>query len=264
MNFNEKRMLGRTGLFAGRLGISSSYGAPASAFEEAFEKGCNYFTWGTFIKGRSPEMRKAIRNIIHKGQRENVIISFLTYAHNAFLTERFLIKGLKQLGTEYTDVLLLGWFPKKPNQKIIDGALSLKQRGLIRYLGITSHNRKLYPQLLKEKIFDIFHIRYNAVHRGAEQDIFPYLDDNNRPGIVSFTATCWRKLLNQKKMPPGETALSAVDCYRFVLSNPKVDVCMMGARTGEQMRENLKTLESGPLTDEELSRIKKIGNYIYK
>ena len=31
-------ILGRTGLSVGRLGISSSYGAPAAAFEEAFER----------------------------------------------------------------------------------------------------------------------------------------------------------------------------------------------------------------------------------
>jgi aryl-alcohol dehydrogenase-like predicted oxidoreductase len=47
MDFNTKVKLGRTGLQVGRLGISSSFGAPARAFEEAFEKGCNYFTWGT-------------------------------------------------------------------------------------------------------------------------------------------------------------------------------------------------------------------------
>ena len=52
MIFSEKATLGRTGLRVGRLGISSSFDAPAMAFEEAFERGCNYYTWGTFIKGR--------------------------------------------------------------------------------------------------------------------------------------------------------------------------------------------------------------------
>ena len=67
MNFNETRILGRTGLAVGRLGVSSSFGAPAQAYEEAFEKGCNYFTWGSFIKGRSSEMGTAIKNIVHIG-----------------------------------------------------------------------------------------------------------------------------------------------------------------------------------------------------
>ncbi len=66
-NFNEQATLGRTGLKVGRLGISSSYGAPAAAFEEAFERGCNYFVIGSFMKGRSKEMIKAIHNIVQKG-----------------------------------------------------------------------------------------------------------------------------------------------------------------------------------------------------
>lgn len=63
MMFSEKTILGRTGLKVGRLGISSSFGAPSAAYEAAFDRGCNYFTWGTFIRGRSGAMRRAIRNI---------------------------------------------------------------------------------------------------------------------------------------------------------------------------------------------------------
>lgn len=37
MNFNEPVSLGRTGYKVGRLGISSNYGTPADAMEEAFE-----------------------------------------------------------------------------------------------------------------------------------------------------------------------------------------------------------------------------------
>jgi len=64
-------------------------------------------------------------------------------------------------------------------------------------------------------------------------------------------------------MPPDEPVPSAGDCYRFVLSNPAVDVCMMGAKTAKEMRENLAILNSCPMTPEELERMRKIGDYIY-
>ena len=64
-------------------------------------------------------------------------------------------------------------------------------------------------------------------------------------------------------MPPGEKPLTAKDCYRFVLSNPAVDVCMTGARTREMMRENLETLDAGPLTAEEMARVRRIGDHVY-
>ncbi len=263
MRFEEKVRLGRTGLQVGRLGISSSFGAPVAAFEEAFEWGCNYFTWGTFIKGRSKEMQTAIRQIIAGGKRGQLVLASLSYAHNAHLTEAYLNKGLKALGTDYVDILILGYFPSRPSRKIIDGALKLKEKGLVRFLGITGHNRSLFPQLFQEGLFDVLHLRYNAVHRGGETDTLPHLRGDNRPGIVSFTATCWRRLLKPRKMPPGESAPTAADCYRFVLSNPNIDVCMMGAKNLDQMRQNLKVLDSGPMTEEELERMRRIGDHIY-
>jgi predicted aldo/keto reductase-like oxidoreductase len=65
-------------------------------------------------------------------------------------------------------------------------------------------------------------------------------------------------------MPEGESPLEASDCYRFALSNPHVDVCLTGPKTREQLRENLETLELGPLNEEEMKRVRAIGAYIYK
>ncbi len=74
-DFREPAVLGRTGLKVGRLGIASGYGAPAAAIEEAFERGSNYFTWGTVIKGYARGMREALRNIVAKGQRDRLVLA---------------------------------------------------------------------------------------------------------------------------------------------------------------------------------------------
>lgn len=64
-------------------------------------------------------------------------------------------------------------------------------------------------------------------------------------------------------MPPDEPPLTAAECYRFALSNPAVDVCMMGAKSAEQMRGNLEVLEKGPLTAKEMERVQFIGQHGY-
>lgn len=260
--FDEAEILGRTGLKVGRLGISSSYGAPAAAFEEAFERGCNYFVLGSFIKGRSKEMIKAVQNITRRGQREKLVICMMEYTHSYLLGKPHFYKGLKKLGLEYVDALMLGYYPNKPRKQVMDLALGLKERGVVRHLALSGHKRKLFPLLLESPI-DIFQVRYNAANSGAEKDVFPYCGGVNRPGMISFTATRWGQLLKESKMPPGEKPLTAQECYRFVLSNPAVDVCMTGARSLEMMRENLETLESGPLSPEEMERIRRIGDFIY-
>lgn len=263
MNFHEPAVLGRTGLKVGRLGIASGYGAPTAAIEEAFERGCNYFTWGTVIKGYSAPMRQALKNIVAKGQRDRLVLAAFTYAHNNFLTERLLVRGLKSAGLDHADVLILGYFSRKPPRRLIDGALRMKEKGLIRFIGLSSHNRKLLGDLAGTGEFDVMHLRYNAAHRGAETEIFPFLDGERRPGIVSFTATRWGKLLDPKKMPAGETPPTAADCYRFVLSHPAVDVCISGAKTIEQMRENLAGLDAGPMSEAELDRMRRIGDHVH-
>ncbi|MFC2118614.1 aldo/keto reductase [Bacteroidota bacterium] len=113
-------------------------------------------------------------------------------------------------------------------------------------------------------IFDVFHTRYNAAHRGAEKDVFPFMNSENRAGLVTFVSTKNGKLLDPKKMPEREAPLSSVDCYRFILSNPAVDACMCGAKNAKQMKENLKTLDMGPLNEEEMARIRRIGDYLHK
>jgi predicted aldo/keto reductase-like oxidoreductase len=113
--------------------------------------------------------------------------------------------------------------------------------------------------------FDVFHLRYTAAHRGAEAEVFPFLatEPEKRPGIVAFTATRWGQLLKEKKMPPGEKPLTAAECYRFALSHPAVDVCMSGAKSVGQMRENLAVLDSGPMTEAELERAHRIGDFVH-
>ncbi len=138
MDFKQPVVLGRTGLSVGRLGVASGYKAPAPAIEEAFERGCNYFTWGTVVKGFSPEMRTAIRNIAGKGMRDRLVLAMFTYAHNNFFTERFLRKGLRSAGLDYADVLILGYFSKRPPQRLIDGARRMKDKGLVRFIGLSS------------------------------------------------------------------------------------------------------------------------------
>jgi aryl-alcohol dehydrogenase-like predicted oxidoreductase len=260
MAFAEKRILGRTGLRVGPLGVAASFGAPAAAFEEAYERGCNYFYWGSM---RKKGMCDAIKNLCGQGKREDLVIVVQSYSRSAPLMEVFLEKALQSLSLDHADILLLGWHNKVPAKRIIDKAMAMKEKGLVRYLALSGHNRSLFPRLAETDIFDLFHVRYNAAHRGAEQEIFPHIQGETGPGVVSYTATRWGQLLNAKKMPPGEDPPSASDCYRFVLSNPGVDVCICGPKDEMQMREGLRSLELGPLTPEELIRMRKIGDYVH-
>ena len=64
-------------------------------------------------------------------------------------------------------------------------------------------------------------------------------------------------------MPAGERKLAPADPYRFVLSHPDVNVCLTAPSTAAQMEDNFKALEAGPLDEEEMARVRRIGKHIY-
>ncbi len=256
----QPRVLGRTGLKVGPLGVSGGYGAPAEAFEEAFERGCNYFYWGSL---RRDGMRRAIKNLCAQGKREELVVLLQSYSRFPGCMEYTFKKGLRSLGLERADILLLGWYNKTPSPRIMERAVRLRDRGLVRFLAVSGHNREAFPRMAATGMFDVLHVRYNAAHRGAEREVFPKLPQEDRPGIVTYTATRWGNLLNPKKTPPDEGPLRAADCYRFVLSNPAVEVCMGGPKNLEQLREALTALEAGPLGPEEMERARRIGEWVH-
>ena len=255
----EPTILGRTGLKVGRIGISAAYGAPAEAIEEAFESGANYFYWGALRRGM---MAEGIRRLV-KQNREKMVVVIQNYWPWAKLIPKSLERALKELETDYADILLCSTLKRRLNQRAVDAALKLKDKGLINHLGLACHHRPRFAEVEKEKVFDVFHVRYNAVHRGAGKDVFPLLPDQRGPGIVIFTATSHTRLLRGNYVPKSEKTPKAIDCYRFVLSHPSVHVCITGAQNLEQTRHALKALELGPMSERELAWMRRVGDYIY-
>ncbi len=256
----ERVVLGRTGLSVSPLGIGSSYGTNEAMIEEAVDRGVNYLYWGAL---RTKKMAEGIRKVARRRRDDIVIVAHMTTRNPSSLSKA-VDKALGQLGVDHLDVLLLGWHNKRPGPRLIDRIADLKDQGRIRFSALSGHNRRLFPELEREKLVDIFHVRYNAAHRGAERDIFDHLPQQDGPGIVSYTNTRWGSLLKSADMPPGETAPSAADCYRFVLTHPKVHVAVCGPNSMQQLKEDLEALELGPMSEEELDRMRRIGDHVYK
>ena len=261
--FPTRTTLGRSGLRVSKLGLGSSFKAPTASYHEAFERGVNYFYWGSI---RRSLMGDAIREIAAQ-KREELSIVLQSYSRFAWQLTRSVEGAIRKLGIDYGDMLLLGWHNQAPSRAVLDAALDLKERGRVRTIGLSSHRRSLFPELLDEESYAIWHLRYNAVPRGAERDVFPKLEGrapSDRPGIVTYTTTSWGQLCDRAKTPPGEKTPSGTDCYRFALSHPDVDVCLAGPNNEDQMRQALDALELGPMSEEERAWMSRVGDHIYR
>lgn len=265
-DFRTHVPFGKSGLMVSRLGIGSSFTRDARFIEEAVEQGVNYLYWGSI---RRPAFGRAIRNVARKN-REAVVLTVQSYTRVAALMAPSVEIALRRARVEYFDFLLLGMWNQPPGPRLVDAALRLKRQGKVRHLLMSTHNRPSLPGHFErfaagESPFDAFMLRYNAVHRGAEQDVFPHLpaERSERPGIIAYTSTRWGHLLDPKKMPPGVAPPPARDCYRFALSHPDVDMALCGPANREQMQEALRALDAGPLDPEEMKRLHTIGDHIY-
>jgi aryl-alcohol dehydrogenase-like predicted oxidoreductase len=263
MDFNQRVPFGRTGLMVSRMGLASGYGVPTAGIEKAFhEYGVNYLYVSPLL--HLGKMAQAVHNLAnHRDELVIVLARPFMGGMGGLRLENFVERWLKKLKLDRVDLLLQG-VHKPLSPKVNDRLRRLAEAGKVRFLGMSSHQRTFFrtiDQSVKPPV-DFIHVRYNAIHTGAEEDVFPHLPQEDRPGVAIYTATCWRKLLKRKPMP-DERPLTAADCYRFVLSHPDVNVCLTGPSTSSQMEDNLKALTAGPLNKEAMTRIRRIGKHIY-
>jgi aryl-alcohol dehydrogenase-like predicted oxidoreductase len=254
--------LGSTGIEVHRLGLSATYRPGRGTVYRAIDEGLNFF----FCFGFDSQMIRVLRDLF-KTRREDLVVA--TGAYNLLWghpnLRRTLEKRLRQLGTDYIDVFLFLGVTKEKHftDDVKEELQRFRQEGKVRAIGISTHNRNFAGKLAAEGELDALMIRYNAAHRGAEEDIFPYLDKHN-PGIVSYTATRWSYLIRRpRKWPKEERIPTAAMCYRFVLSNPHVHVCLTAPRKMRELEENLAALNDGPLSEEEIEFMRKFGDVVH-
>jgi aryl-alcohol dehydrogenase-like predicted oxidoreductase len=254
--------LGSLGRKVHRLGLSASYLPGRKAIYRAFDEGINFF----FCYGFDFQMVHALREL-SGSKREDYVLA--TGAYNLLWgypsLRRTLEKRLRQLRTDYIDIFLfLGVMGKETYLgRVLEELCRLREEGRVRASGISTHDRKLAGHLAAAGALNALMMRYNAAHRGAEQDIFPYLECHN-PAVINHTATCWRRLLRRPRGWPENGRLpTAGMCYRFVLSNPNVHVCLTAPSSLQQLEHNLAAVRQGPLAEEDMQFMRDFGDAVH-
>jgi aryl-alcohol dehydrogenase-like predicted oxidoreductase len=255
--------LGRTGLRVHRLGLAASYRPGERTVERALDEGVNYL----FCFGVDGQMVRVLRRL-GPARRERIVIGTGAYNYVWWRQDlqKTLEKRLRQLRTDYIDVFhFLGVLkPKDLTPKVLKQLARRRADPRVRAVSISCHDRRLAGQLAADGVLDCLMIRYNAAHRGAETDIFPHLAAHD-PGVVGYTATRWTYLLRRTKGWPKDGAVpTAGQCYRFVLTNPHVDVCLSAPRSEKELLENLAAVRLGPLPDDEMAFMRAYGDAVHR
>ncbi len=251
--------LGRT---VSRLGLSAYYRPGRATVHKALDAGLNVF----FCYGFDRHMTHVLRELA-PSRRQQLI--YVTGAYNLLWwhpnLRRSLEKRLRQLRTDYIDCFLfLGVMGKeKFLEPVLEELQRFREEGKVLATGVSIHARKLAGSLAARGAIQALMMRYNAAHRGAEQDIFPHLA-THQPAVISYTATRWSALLRRPRGWPKDRRIPTPGlCYRFVLSNPHVHVVLTAPRNLRELEENLAAIREGPLGAEDLQFMRDFGDAVH-
>jgi aryl-alcohol dehydrogenase-like predicted oxidoreductase len=238
----------------------------------ALGRGVNFLNWAGLAEGPSAGdvLTAAVASL--GSARASVVICAQFGARSATDAAEELRSALAVLGTDYIDILTL-YYVEQPDEweeiTAPDGVLrylqDAKRDGLVRRIGVTSHQRKLAAQMAESGLLDLVMIRYNAAHRGAEREVFPVTQRLGLP-VIAYTALRWGALLRSTPDdPPGFSVPRAADWYRFVLQHPAVAVTLTAPKSRAELDEDIQVLSAtGPFTDAEYAGLAAHGDRVKK
>jgi predicted aldo/keto reductase-like oxidoreductase len=232
----------------------------------AVERGVNFLNWC----GNPDGLSRAVADLGRRRNEVAVCVQFEARTATEAATE--LRQILHELHTDYVDVLTF-YYVEEPDEwrQIIGpgGALetcaSAQRDGVVRMLGLTSHQRPLAAEAVRSGLLDMLMIRYNATHRGAETEIFPVTTKLGLP-VVVYTCLRWGALLRlTPDDPAGFTPPAAPLWYRFALQHPAATVALMAPESRAELDEDLSVLTAtGPLPPEEYEVLAAHGQRVRK
>lgn len=252
-----------------RLGLAARGDSELTAAELqlALERGVNFLNWPAHSEGPgvAPEFAAAIAAL--GALRDEVVICVQLWAREANEAAGELRRTLDALRTDYVDVVTFYYVEHEHEwQQIIGPGGSLEYcraaqaDGVIRRIGLTSHQRPLAARMADSGLLDVLMIRYNAAHRGAESEIFSTTDARGIP-VIAYTALRWRALMRATPDdPPGFRVPGAASWYRFALQHDSVSVVLAAPHDRAQLVADLAVLEvTGPLEPTEYQLLAEHG-----
>jgi aryl-alcohol dehydrogenase-like predicted oxidoreductase len=217
------RTLGRTGLRVSEIGFggavagisnyieawdpagSSEQDSVVRALERALDLGYNYLDTAP---GYGDGVSEQIFGRVVGRRRAECVVATKTGARDPEGIRRSVERSLRNLCTETLDVLQFhgGWYPPEDVEKILErGGLetyeALRREGKVRFLGFTAEGPSGgVSRLIESGRFDVLHVRYNVMYQHTCDHV------NN--------------------------------CLDYVLSNPLIDVALVGMRRVEEVETN--------------------------
>ena len=273
------RELGNTGLKVSEIGMGcegfseDGYRNTKRLFDEAEKQGVNYFD----LYASDPNVRASVGEAL-EGRREKFIIQShicsvwkdgqYKRTRNISEVKEGMQEMLELLRTDYIDVGMIHYVDSiKDWETIAEGpvlayAKELKEKGVIRHIGLSSHNPQAALAAVKSGSIEVLMFSVNPCYdlQPASEDVEELWAEKNYErhlvnmdperqelyevcqrmgvGITVMKAFGGGDLLDETLSPAGK-ALTVNQCLHYALTRPAVATVLSGAHSVEQLRSSI-------------------------
>jgi predicted aldo/keto reductase-like oxidoreductase len=236
----KEKVLGRTGLKVKTMGFG---GIPIQRVSEAeavevvrrcYEHGLNYFDTARGYTNSEERIGKALEDV-----RDKVYLATKSHQRTAEGVFGELETSLKNLKTDHVDVYQLHnvtnvdqWKQIQAEGGALEAVFQAREEGMVRHIGVTSHNPDMAAEIVKSGHFETLMIQYNYIITKPEEEVLPLCRQLN-VGTIAMK-------------PFGGGAFSnANTALKYVYSNPDLDLVVPGTLSVAEVDENVKVWLGG-------------------
>jgi diketogulonate reductase-like aldo/keto reductase len=193
--------------------------------------------------GTSEEVAGAV--LAEMGRRSKAFLATKVWTRGRDAGVQQINRSMQLLRTDKLDLLqvhnLLDWRVHLATLR------DLKNKGRIRYLGVTHYTSSAYRDLeavMREQQLDFIQVNYSADDRTAEQRILPLAAERGMAVLVNlpFGGGGLLRRLRSKPLPPWAAEIGcnswAQILLKFVIGHPAVTCVIPGTANPDHMRDN--------------------------
>jgi aryl-alcohol dehydrogenase-like predicted oxidoreductase len=254
----DRRPLGKSGLEVSPfcLGLVRE---PA-AVRAAFEAGINFFFLTADLHWPLYEpLRRGLAELIGSAPsvRDRIVVAVVSYMTQPAFSEGPLMEtltALPELGR--IDVQVAGGGLAGEIDARVERHRAQQRMGVFgaQGVGASLHHRRSAIELVNEARCDVVFVRYNTLHAGAREDVFPSLQSS--PTLIyNFKSTMPHRPLEFFRtlgcLDEGVWVPSPTDHYRFALARPEIDGVLCALTNQGEVAALQRALDEEPLSPEE-------------
>lgn len=236
------------GLIMGPLQANLPPENGAEILLKAFELGVNFIDTAE-LYGTYPHIRKAL-----KKTNKNIVIASKSYAYSAEGAKESLEKARKELDIDVIDIFLLheqeSRLTLKGHQEALEYYISMKEKGIIRAVGASTHNVEVVDACAEMPEVDVIHPIINKTGIGIGDGT---IDDMLRAVKKAYSAG--KGIYGMKPLGGGNLIKSYRESMDFVLNIPYMHSIALGMQSIEEVIMNVCIFENKEVPQEVRSRL---------